>query len=280
MLTMRYASRMRSGDQQAHEFTLAWPALRSCVRRVGQQLTDTGAVEEPDDIFFCTRDELQATPADGTGERIAGIGERREEWQHQRRPTAPLTLGPPAPLIGDVIDRAVQQARGTIDVAEGVIVGHPASAGRATGPVHIVDGPADFAKFADGDVLVAKATAPAWTPLSRAWARHRGPSPAHCFRHSAHTGTSGRCVLYLRLTAMMVANHHRRGDSLSELAPAVHPYAAPNVPASRSSPKIPRHSDRVEPIGVGVRACRRRFCQRLPRPRRHSDARMRRDGRG
>ena len=46
-----------------------------------------------------------------------------------------------------------------------VIVGHPASAGRATGPVRIVHGPQDFSGFRDGDVLVAKATAPAWTPL-------------------------------------------------------------------------------------------------------------------
>ena len=44
-------------------------------------------------------------------------------------------------------------------------MGHPASAGRATGPVGIVNGPEDFAGFTDGAVLVAKATAPAWTPL-------------------------------------------------------------------------------------------------------------------
>ncbi|MFG2041609.1 PEP-utilizing enzyme [Dactylosporangium sp. NPDC048998] len=38
---------------------------------------------------------------------------------------------------------------------------------RRTGerPVRIVDGPQDFAAFTDGEVLVAKATAPAWTPL-------------------------------------------------------------------------------------------------------------------
>ena len=46
-----------------------------------------------------------------------------------------------------------------------MIVGHPASAGRATGPVRIVHSPQDFGEFRDGDVLVAKATAPAWTPL-------------------------------------------------------------------------------------------------------------------
>ena len=41
----------------------------------------------------------------------------------------------------------------------------PCIAGRATGPVRIVQGPQDFGGFRDGDVLVAKATAPAWTPL-------------------------------------------------------------------------------------------------------------------
>jgi pyruvate,water dikinase len=46
-----------------------------------------------------------------------------------------------------------------------VIVGHPASAGSATGPVRIVHSPQDFGDFRDGDVLVAKATAPVWTPL-------------------------------------------------------------------------------------------------------------------
>ena len=44
-------------------------------------------------------------------------------------------------------------------------MGHPASAGRATGPVRIIHEPQDFEAFADGEVLVAKATSPAWTPL-------------------------------------------------------------------------------------------------------------------
>ena len=59
----------------------------------------------------------------------------------------------------------MQQARNGAAAAEGAIIGHPASTGRATGPVRIVHGPQDFAAFTDGDVLVAKTTAPAWTPL-------------------------------------------------------------------------------------------------------------------
>jgi rifampicin phosphotransferase len=151
-------------EEQACDFTWAWPVLRMCARRLGDHLAGIGAIEAPDDVHFCTRDELTAVLA-GHTDRIVEVGQRRELWQRQRRLTAPVTLGRPARLIGDVIDRAVHQARGAGPVPEGALVGHPASAGRVTGPVHVVHGPDDFAGFADGGVLVAKATAPAWTPL-------------------------------------------------------------------------------------------------------------------
>jgi phosphohistidine swiveling domain-containing protein len=152
-------------EEQARDFTLAWPVLRACVRRLGDHLVAAGALDQVDDVFFCTRDEVLARTADPAGSIDAVVRERRGQWQCQRTLPAPLTLGRPARLVGDVIDRAVQQARGRREVGEGVIVGHPASAGRATGPVRVVHGPQDFAEFRNGDVLVAKATAPAWTPL-------------------------------------------------------------------------------------------------------------------
>jgi rifampicin phosphotransferase len=160
-VTQRYAV---IREEQAGDFTLAWPVLRTCARRLGEHLTGIGAIEAPDDVHFCIRDELTAALA-GRRSRIDEVDGRRQRWQRQRRLTAPLTLGRPARLIGDVIDRAVQQARGAGPVPDGALVGHPASAGRATGRVHLVHGPDDFPRFADGDVLVAKATAPALTPL-------------------------------------------------------------------------------------------------------------------
>jgi len=151
-------------EEQTQECTLAWPVLRICARRRGEHLSGIGAIDTPDDVHFCTRDELTAALA-GNSSRIVELGDRRNLWQRQRRLTAPLTLGRPPRLIGDVIDRAVQVARGAHQIPEGALVGQPASAGRATGPVHVVHGPDDFAGFTDGNVLVAKATAPAWTPL-------------------------------------------------------------------------------------------------------------------
>jgi rifampicin phosphotransferase len=153
-------------EEQARDFTLGWPALRACVRRLGEHMVATGAVEQADDVFFCNRDEVTTILRAGKSEPIVHlVRERRYLWQRQHDLAAPLTLGQPVRLIGDVIGRAVQEARGEREVGENVIVGHPASAGRATGPVRIVQGPQDFGEFRDGDVLVAKATAPAWTPL-------------------------------------------------------------------------------------------------------------------
>jgi len=43
--------------------------------------------------------------------------------------------------------------------------GVPGSAGTVTAPARVVRGPADFAALAPGEVLVARMTTPAWTPL-------------------------------------------------------------------------------------------------------------------
>ena len=162
-VTQRYAV---IREEQARDFTLGWPVLRACVRRLGEHMVATGAIEQTDDVFFCNREEVTAALRVGKSEPIVHlVRERRHLWQRQRNLVAPLTLGQPVRLIGDVIGRAAQEARGEREVGENVIVGHPASAGRATGPVRIVHGPQDFGGFRDGDVLVAKATAPAWTPL-------------------------------------------------------------------------------------------------------------------
>jgi pyruvate,water dikinase len=69
-------------------------------------------------------------------------------------------------FIGKMFSDFERDLRGGVhDDADTAIKGVPASAGRATGTVRIVRTPADFARFKDGEVLVATAPAPAWTPL-------------------------------------------------------------------------------------------------------------------
>lgn len=157
-VTQRYAV---IREQQARDFTLAWPVLRAAVLRLGRQLTDDGHLTGPDQVFFLTRRELDQ-PGPGLLDLVAA---RRSVWERQRRLVAPLTVGAGQKLAERAVASAVTAARGTHQTPAGSVIGHPASPGRATGPVRLVTGPDDFAAFATGDVLVARATAPAWTPL-------------------------------------------------------------------------------------------------------------------
>jgi rifampicin phosphotransferase len=147
-------------EQQARQLTLGWPLLRRCALRLGGLLQAEGVIDQAEDVFYLTRAELDTrTPLQDVVRR------RRAAWERQRRLLAPLTIGRPPRLLAKELLATVEAARTPGAVAEGAIVGQPASPGRATGPVRIVHGPGDFDRFQPGEVLVARATAPAWTPL-------------------------------------------------------------------------------------------------------------------
>jgi pyruvate,water dikinase len=147
-------------EQQARQFTLGWPLLRRCALRLGETLRADGMIERAEDVFFLTRAELDTrAPLQDV------VGRRRATWERQRRLLAPLTIGRPPQLIAKELLAAVDAVRTTGPAPEDAIVGQPASPGRATGPVRVVHGPGDFDRFQPGEVLVARATAPAWTPL-------------------------------------------------------------------------------------------------------------------
>ena len=46
-----------------------------------------------------------------------------------------------------------------------VLKGIAASPGRVTGPARVMHGPEEFDQMRQGDILVARITTPAWTPL-------------------------------------------------------------------------------------------------------------------
>jgi phosphohistidine swiveling domain-containing protein len=147
-------------EQQARQLTLGWPLLRRCALRLGELLRADGVIDRAEDVFFLTRAEL-----DTRAPLQELVAQRRDTWERQRRLLAPLTIGRPPRLIVKELLATVEAVRTPAAVAEGAIVGQPASPGRATGPVRVVHGPGDFDRFQAGEVLVARATAPAWTPL-------------------------------------------------------------------------------------------------------------------
>ena len=163
-LAQRYA---RLREEQAGWFTLGWPLLRQAALRLGAEARQRGMIEQVNDVFFLTRQELVAgvTGPAGASDLREVVSGRRGEWERQRRLSPPLTLG--TPLGAGLLARAVDAMRTPSSTSAGndVLTGIPASPGRATGPARIVLGPEDFRRVQPGDVLVAQVTAPAWTPL-------------------------------------------------------------------------------------------------------------------
>jgi phosphohistidine swiveling domain-containing protein len=147
-------------ERQARDFTLAWPLLRRCALQLGEGLAAQDVIGAAEDVFFLTRAEL-----DGRGDPSGAVADRRRAWERQRRLVAPLDLGTPPRAIRSLVHGAAEAARTKPVPPDAVLVGEPASPGRASGVVRIVRGPEDFGSFRDGEVLVARLTAPAWTPL-------------------------------------------------------------------------------------------------------------------
>ncbi|GAA3814975.1 hypothetical protein GCM10022226_39750 [Sphaerisporangium flaviroseum] len=148
--TTRHYTAVR--ERQARDLTLGWPLLRACVLRIGRRLAESGGIDTPDDVFFLTRVELHRPPS-------GRAKQRRTAWQQQRRLAAPLSIGSPPPLIGRHLEHTLGLTR------HGALTGQPASPGRAGGPACIVHDLSDADRVQPGDVLVARTTAPAWTPL-------------------------------------------------------------------------------------------------------------------
>src|SRR6266542_4609527 len=147
-------------EEQARWFTLGWPLLRRAVLRLGDNMCVGGVLERAEDVFFVTRAELEQPTADLRD----GVQRRRDEWRRQRRLVAPLELGHAPAVLKRLLSGAAPVNRRT-DLADDGLVGQGASPGRATGRVLLAHGVESSDAFQDGEVLVARATAPAWTPL-------------------------------------------------------------------------------------------------------------------
>jgi pyruvate,water dikinase len=149
---------------------LGWPVLRRILREIGRRLVEANTIDIPDDVFWLTQDELQiAATALDTGQSLvdyhAVVSERRATWESERAIAPPVSL----PIKGGArflgIDwSAVMPAR-TNQPEGDVLKGIAASPGHITGPARVIAGPDQFDQMRQGDILVARITTPAWTPL-------------------------------------------------------------------------------------------------------------------
>ncbi|MGR6967452.1 PEP-utilizing enzyme [Geodermatophilus sp. URMC 61] len=138
--------------------TALLPVLRRVALEAGRRLASVGALAAPEDVFHLRLEELEhcAAPARLTPEEARRLRALVRARAARRAELAGVPMISPTTLFP-------ASAPG----ADALVRGVPASGGRATGPVRVVGGPAEFGALRDGEVLVCLYTNPAWTPLFR-----------------------------------------------------------------------------------------------------------------
>ena len=151
-------------QEQTGVFTLAWPVLRRCMLRIGEHLAELRVVDEPTDVFFLERAEIEAALAGASTRLGATARERAVRWEHRRRLSPPLILGA---LVGP-LKEAYAQIEAILETSHlkdaRTIVGMPGSPGRVTGPVRVLRSMGELGRLKPGEILVAPVTTPGWTP--------------------------------------------------------------------------------------------------------------------
>jgi pyruvate,water dikinase len=155
-------------EEQVASFTSGWPVMRRALLRLGGILIERGVLIAAEDVFFLTHDELLAALAGSSPPRslAAVVIERQKLWRRQRGLVPPLILGEMTPMMKQMLKQAenIFRSEGKPSVRNG-LSGLSASPGQAIGPVRVIRTPEEFDRLQPGDVLVAPATTPAWTPL-------------------------------------------------------------------------------------------------------------------
>lgn len=138
-------------------FLMAIDGGRAATRALGRQLHADGRLDEVDDAFFLTIDELRAPPA---GDLMALVGFRRERFQEYRGYELPLTFtGVPVPIVRDNGDG---DADGASDAHVTGVSGAP---GTAEGVARVIVDPMGAEPLDPGEILVCRFTDPSWAPL-------------------------------------------------------------------------------------------------------------------
>ncbi|HEY6959973.1 MAG TPA: PEP/pyruvate-binding domain-containing protein [Candidatus Limnocylindria bacterium] len=127
--------------------------VRGILAPVGDELAAAGRIARGDDLWFLTLPEMRRGLG-GEDLRAVVVSRRAEYVREMRRRHVPRIL------LSDGTDAEAAYA----PPAVGAIRGTPASPGVATGVARVLRSPGD-GQLEPGEILVAPATDPGWTPL-------------------------------------------------------------------------------------------------------------------
>jgi phosphohistidine swiveling domain-containing protein len=158
-------------DDAVFHFQRVLALLRTAFLAQGKRLADAGVLARIEDVFYLAAGELWATE----GDQRDVVAARRALRDGQKKLSPPPLIPPPddpswandrmmnvmpPEMRARLIERGLRVRDG-----RRVVVGTPASPGIAKGLARVIGGPDEFGRFQPGDVLVAHATSPIWTPL-------------------------------------------------------------------------------------------------------------------
>lgn len=136
--------------------------MRLPLREVGRRLVDAGQLDNVEQIFMFTDDELDEVLVDPAAWTAVA---REREAQYLEL----FQLEPPFVIVGDPPPLSEWKRRDASSVEQAtagtVLSGIAGCPGTATGRARVILDPSDPTALEPGDILVAPMTDPAWTPL-------------------------------------------------------------------------------------------------------------------
>jgi rifampicin phosphotransferase len=152
------ASRIPLRGVGKRSFLQALDVARAASRRIGECLVAEGRLDDAEDVFYLTFDELtEALPADAAA-LVTARRRRRDLYRSLRIPSH--WSGQPVP----VQETPVVDADDDSADAPGLVTGIGVSAGVVDGVVRVVTEP-DFAEVESDEILVAPTTDPSWSSI-------------------------------------------------------------------------------------------------------------------
>jgi pyruvate,water dikinase len=167
---------------------MCWASLHYSAIEAGRRFTKLGILEEPEDVFYLTYDEiLEGLDSCEDAPDVAGyafshlfkplVAQRKEQSKQAEEDRGNAFVGVIPDKVEDpiaikvfgltdfVIEKARKEMAGeTVDVGK-KIEGFPGAPGVIEGPARVVTDHKEFPKLKTGDILVCPYTSTAWTPI-------------------------------------------------------------------------------------------------------------------
>lgn len=145
-----------------------WPLARRAILEAGSRLTEQGAIQEPEDIFFLHWNEMQELMRSSPRDMYETVAGRRREHEFLSAITPPPSV-PVGEATRTLRRRLVQRLKqflvgSSAESHDGILRGAPTSPGIVSGPARVVKSVAEFGRLQNGDILVARAATAEWTP--------------------------------------------------------------------------------------------------------------------